>query len=246
MLSPSHDGVRVGVLTDLHVGSPHHGLDRLREIVSAMNAESPDIVLVLGDLVIHGVIGGEFVAPEPIAEALSSLRARHGVYAVLGNHDWWLDAARVAAALEAAGIEVLEDEAVAVELGGAPLWLAGVSDLWEGAHDIDAALASVPPGEPVIVFTHNPDIFPAVPAHVTLTVAGHTHGGQVALPLVGRPIVPSRYGQRYAAGHVVEDGRHLFVSTGTGTSILPVRFRVPPEIVVMTLRPAERGRPRHR
>lgn len=115
-------------------------------------------------------------------------------------------------------------------------WLAGVSDYWEGRHDITAALAAVPAGEPVIAFTHNPDIFPGVQDRVSLTLAGHTHGGQVDLPLVGPPIVPSKFGQRYASGHIVEGGRHLFVGTGTGTSILPVRFRVPPEIRVLVLR----------
>ena len=84
--------------------------------------------------------------------------------------------------------------------------------------------------------THNPDIFPDVPGRVTLTLAGHTHGGQVRLPIVWRPMVPSRFGQRFAAGLVVEGGRHLFVSTGIGTSILPVRFRVPPVITMLTLR----------
>jgi predicted MPP superfamily phosphohydrolase len=93
----------------------------------------------------------------------------------------------------------------------------------------------VPQDEPVLLLTHNPDVFPDVPARVTLTLAGHTHGGQVALPILGRPVVPSRYGQRYADGLVMEDGRALFVSSGIGTSILPVRFRVPPEIAIVTL-----------
>jgi predicted MPP superfamily phosphohydrolase len=231
----AQNDLRVAVLTDLHVGSPHHGIETLRRIVARTNALDPDVVLLLGDLVIQGVVGGSFVAPEDITRELAALSSRLGTYAVLGNHDWWLDAARVAAALRAVGVVLLEDSAASV--GG--LWLAGVSDYWEGRHDVQAALRGVPEEAPVIVFTHNPDIFPDVPAHVELTVAGHTHGGQVNLPLIGRPIVPSDYGQRYAAGHVIENGRHLFVSTGTGTSILPVRFRVPPEIVLLRLR----GRP---
>lgn len=235
-LPAEHDGVRIAVLTDLHVGSPHHGPGTLRGIVDAVNGESPDVALLLGDFVITRVIGGTFVTPEEIATVLDGLRTPHGSFAVLGNHDWWLDARRVAAALEAADITLLEDRSAAIDFGGTRLWFAGVSDLWEGAHDVEAALRDVPTDEPVIVFTHNPDIFPALPQRVTLTLAGHTHGGQVNLPVIGRPVVPSRYGQRYAAGHVVEDGRHLFVSVGTGTSILPVRFRVPPEIVILTLR----------
>lgn len=230
------DGLRIAVMGDLHVGSPHHDLPKLRAIVGEVNRGDADVVLIAGDLVIQGVLGGRFVEPEAIAHELRALRARMGVFAVLGNHDFWFDAPRVARALEAVGIRVLHDEAVSMVLGDRTLWLGGVSDLWEGEHDIAKTLAGVPRGEPVILFTHNPDIFPDVPERVALTVAGHTHGGQVNLPIVGRPIVPSRYGQRYAAGHVVEQGRHVFVSTGTGTSILPIRFRVPPEIALLTLR----------
>lgn len=233
------DGLRVAVLTDLHVGSPRNGLAHLDRVVALTNGARPDLVLIAGDLVIQGVAGGRFVAPEDIAPRLARLRAPLGIHAVLGNHDWWLDAPRVAAALADSGIRLLEDTATVVA-APAPFFLAGVSDLWEGAHDIPRALADVPDRAPVVLFTHNPDIFPDVPARVTLTVAGHTHGGQVDLPFVGPPVVPSRYGQRYAAGHIVEDGRHLFVATGVGTSILPVRFRVPPAIVILTLTAAER------
>ena len=99
----------------------------------------------------------------------------------------------------------------------------------------ESRLSQVPTNAPVIALTHNPDIFPWMPARVSLTLAGHTHGGQVNFPFFGRPIVPSGFGQRYAAGHIEEDGRHLFVTTGIGTSGLPVRFRVPPEIAVITI-----------
>jgi predicted MPP superfamily phosphohydrolase len=227
--------LRIAVLTDLHVGSFRNGLDHLDEVVSRTNAQGPDLVVLLGDFVIHGVAGGNFAAPEPGAERLGRLRTRHGVIAVLGNHDWWYDGGRVRAALERAGIRVLENEAVPLGEAGQRFWVAGLGDLWTRPVDIPGALARVPAGEPVLLLTHNPDIFPKVPARVALTLAGHTHGGQVALPLVGRPIVPSRYGQRYAYGLVVEDGRPLFVSSGIGTSIIPVRFRVPPEIAMVTL-----------
>ena len=107
---------------------------------------------------------------------------------------------------------------------------------WTGKHDVTAALAAVKhDGAPVILMTHNPDVFPHVPDRVVLTLAGHTHGGQVRLPFVGRPIVPSEFGQRFAAGHVVEGERHLFVATGLGTSIVPVRFRVSPAVTILTV-----------
>jgi hypothetical protein len=225
----------VAVLADLHTGSPFNGLEKLRAVVEMTNVSRPDLILLAGDYVIHGVKGGTFVRPELTAAELARLDPRYGTYAVLGNHDWWYDADRVAQALENEGIVLLEDRNEVIEAGDCRFALAGVSDYWEGAHDVSAALSGIDVRLPTIVFTHNPDVFPMIPDSVSLTVAGHTHGGQVNLPLLGRMIVPSVFGDRYAAGLVVENDRHLFVSTGIGTSILPVRFRVPPEISVLVL-----------
>jgi uncharacterized protein len=233
---PYEQPLRLAVLTDLHIGSPFNGLAKLREIVDRTNHEEPDVILVLGDLVIQGVFLGTFVSPEDIAMGLSRLQARSGVFGVLGNHDVWLDANRVQRALEGAGIAMLEDRAMLIETRAGALWLLGISDFWTRAHDVGAAIATVADPElPVIAFTHNPDVFPEVPSRVTVTIAGHTHGGQVRLPLLGSPVVPSKYKQRFAAGHIIEEGRHLYVATGTGTSIFPVRFRVPPAIAVLTI-----------
>jgi predicted MPP superfamily phosphohydrolase len=204
-------------------------------------AAKPDLILLAGDYVVQAVLGGHFVAPEETAKILVRLAAPMGVYAVLGNHDWWFDAKRVRHALESSGIPVLEDSSTEVARGKCRLWLVGISDFWEGAHDVKAALRGVPKSAPVLVFTHNPDIFPEIPPWVSLTIAGHTHGGQVYIPGLGRPIVPSQFGQRYAIGHIIEEGRHLFVSSGLGTSILPVRFLVPPEVSVVRISAANAG-----
>ena len=228
--------LRIAVLTDLHVGSPFNGIERLRQIVDRTNDARPDVICVLGDLVIQGVAGGHFVPPETIATELGRLRPRAGLAAVLGNHDGWLDHDRVRRALEGVGIPVVEERAARLETPAGPVWMAGISDLWTGQHDIGAALAAAgDDGAPIVLLSHNPDVFPDVPARVALTLAGHTHGGQVRLPFLGTLIVPSRFGARYAAGHIVEGGRHLYVATGTGTSILPVRFRVPPTVAVLEL-----------
>ncbi len=232
---PACRGLRVAVLADLHVGSPHSGMPKLREIVNATNAAAPDVVLLAGDYVIHGVLGGEFESPESIAQELARLDASSGVFAVLGNHDHWLDAGRTRRALEAAGIRVLDNESDRLTHDACRFWLAGIGDFGEGVHDVAAALASIPDPAPILAFTHNPDVFPILPDRISLTIAGHTHGGQVALPLLGRPIVPSLYGERFAIGSIVEADRSLFVSPGLGTSILPVRFRVPPEISLLTI-----------
>lgn len=229
--------VRIAVLSDLHVGSPHVGLDKLRTIVEKTNAEHPEMVVLLGDFVTGGPNGarwGGFVEPEHVAQELKLLRAPLGVYAVLGNHDWWYDGNRVGRALTEVGIPVLENQAVHIE---SAFWLGGIADFWTRDPDIAGTLRQVTTDDPVVLITHNPDIFPEVPQRVSLLLAAHTHGGQVKLPLIGRVIPTSRLG--YVAGEYVERGRHLFVTTGIGTSIVPVRFGVPPEIVILTLSPSK-------
>lgn len=226
---------RVAVIADLHVGSPRNGIENLRRIVRRVNREQPELILIAGDLVIDNVVGGTFVPPEEIARELGGLEAPRGVFAVLGNHDRWLSPDRVKTALETHGVSVVENRGERVALERRSAWIAGASDSWTGHPDLDAALEGAHEGEPVLLLTHNPDLFAEVPGRVSLTVAGHTHGGQVILPFVGRAITPSRFGERYAAGHIVEAGRQLFVTTGIGTSRLGVRFLVPPEIVILTL-----------
>ena len=152
------DGLRIAVLTDLHVGSPFNGPDKLARVVAETNAAGADLVLLTGDYLIKGVLGGTFVSPEEVARGLGPLRAPLGVYAVLGNHDWWVDAPRVLDALHAVGIPTLEDEARSID-GARHFWVVGVSDFWEGKHDVHRALAGVTDDAPVIVFTHNPDVF---------------------------------------------------------------------------------------
>jgi predicted MPP superfamily phosphohydrolase len=228
--------LRIAALSDVHAGAPHVDEAKLRLVVDSVNAREPDLVVLLGDYVIHGVLGGRVMSPERIAHELSRLRARHGVLAVLGNHDHWLGATRVRRAFAAAGIPLIDDRALRVDAPDGAFWVAGIPDLWTGWPNLNRLLAGVPEDAALIAITHNPDIFPYVPARVSLVLAGHTHGGQVRLPLLGAPIVPSSFGQRFARGNVVENGRHLFVTSGLGTSILPLRLGVAPEIAVVTLR----------
>ncbi|HUQ33863.1 MAG TPA: metallophosphoesterase [Pyrinomonadaceae bacterium] len=235
------ENMRVAVLSDLHVGSPYIDADKLQLIVSKVNEAEPDMVVLLGDYMSSMRLGGKVIEPEIIAENLKGLRARHGVFSVLGNHDWWYDGPRVKQALEAVGIRDLEDDVTRIERNGQAIWLAGLKDSWTNQPDVEGTLAKITDESPVIALTHNPDLFVKIPPRVILTLAGHTHGGQVNLPLVGRTRVPSEYGQRYAAGHIVENNHHLFVTTGIGTSIIPVRFRVPPEIVILNLKASAPG-----
>ncbi|WP_168356429.1 metallophosphoesterase [Lysobacter enzymogenes] len=232
------EGLRLDVVADLHTGSPHNGLDKLDDIVARLIASDAPAVLMAGDYVILSVLGGTYISADRLAPHLKPLTARKPVYAVLGNHDWWKDGGKVRAALESAGVVVLEDQARKVELGRCRLWIVGIGDKWETRHDIAGAFAGVSDDAPVVALTHNPDLFPDIPPRASLTIAGHTHGGQVQLPWLGTPVVPAQ--MRYAGGYLVEDGKSLFVSTGIGTSILPVRFGVPPEISRLRLRAAAR------
>jgi predicted MPP superfamily phosphohydrolase len=225
------DGLRVALVSDLHAGAPHVGEERIERVVAAVNARRPDLVLLLGDYIDPEVRFGSAVAPAAVAERLAALRAPLGVVAVLGNHDWHNDGPGMRAALRAAGIPVLENAA----LRAGELWVAGVEDTRYRNPDVEKALRAVPDGAPVILLSHDPDLFPRVPDRVALTVSGHLHGGQVGLPLVRRPFIPSRYGERYARGHVVEDGRQLYVTTGFGTTGWPVRLLAPPEVVILRL-----------
>jgi predicted MPP superfamily phosphohydrolase len=177
------------------------------------------------------------VAPEKIAASLKDLQAPLGVYAVLGNHDWWFNGKHVRKAFDDAGIRVIDNHALPIEKEGNRFWLVGLGDAWTGRPAVNETFAMVPAGAPTIALTHNPDLFLQLPDRDLLLLAAHTHGGQVNLPFVGRLVVPSKYGQRFAAGLVREDSKTLFVTTGIGTSIFPVRFRVPPEIVILTIRP---------
>jgi predicted MPP superfamily phosphohydrolase len=226
--------LKIAVLSDIHAGGSFIDERKLRQIVERTNQLQPDLIVICGDYISGGRSHHE-MDPEKFAPLLKDFRAPLGVYSVLGNHDWWFDGERVRRALEANGIKVLENEVATVETRGTSFWLVGLADLWTRPQRVETTIANVPAGVPLIAITHNPDIFPQLPQGVSLLLAGHTHGGQVRLPLIGTIVSVSRFGERYVSGHIVENGRHLFVTTGIGTSIYPVRFGVPPEIVLLTI-----------
>jgi uncharacterized protein len=256
--------LRVAIVADVHASEPYMPVSRIRQIVARTNALNPDVTLLLGDYVKAHHWETRPVNSRDWSDALAGLRAPLGVHAVLGNHDWWEDhtAQRdghgpiiARRELERVGIPVYENSVVRLAKNGRPFWLAGLGDQlalvgrrgkrykkFEGVDDLPVTLAKVTDDAPILLMAHEPDIFPLVPERVSLTISGHTHGGQVRL-FGYSPIVPSRYGNRYAYGHVVErEGpelskmeKHLIVSGGLGSSIMPVRFGVPPEIVMIEL-----------
>jgi predicted MPP superfamily phosphohydrolase len=225
-------GLRVAVIADLHAGAPQVDEERIERIVDRVNSECPDLVALLGDYIDTGVALAEWIAPENIAARLGRLESALGTYAVLGNHDWAHAGERMGQSLRDAGITLLENQAVAV----GDFWIAGLGDLLKRTADLEGTLAQVPSGVPVMLLSHNPDVFPRVPASVALTLSGHTHGAQVDIPVLRDVLTPSRFGAHYTGGHIEEGGRHLYVSDGIGTSRLPVRFRAKPELPVIELR----------
>lgn len=241
--------LRIVVLADVHAVEPWMPASRIGAIVAEANQLGGDIIVLLGDYV--SGIGERFrigrVRATEWSPPLAGLSAPLGVHAIMGNHDWWSDLDAAKGALTAAGIAVYQNRAV--RMGGAvPFWLAGTDSLlahplgggrFRGADDLPGTLEQITDDAPTVLLAHEPDMFVDVPDRFALTLSGHTHGGQVALPFLGRPVVPSAYGQRFAYGHVQEDGRDLVVSGGLGCSIIPVRFGVPPEITVVTLRRAD-------
>ncbi|RWC49109.1 MAG: metallophosphoesterase [Mesorhizobium sp.] len=246
--------LRIVALADIHACRPWMTPERIASIVEDANALQPDVIVLLGDYIAGMPLVTDRVTPSQWASALSGLKAPLGVLSILGNHDWWADgfSQRAGAgptiarkALEKVGIPVLENDVVRLQKDGHGVWVAGLADQlallptrdragFTGLDDLDGTLAKVNDASPVILLAHEPDIFPTVPWRVSLTLSGHTHGGQIRL-FGYSPVVPSRFGNRYAYGHVIENDRNLIVSGGLGFSILPVRFGIRPEILSIEL-----------
>jgi predicted MPP superfamily phosphohydrolase len=235
--------LRVGVIADIHSGAPHMSVARLESIVAQMNSEQPDIVLLLGDFAGHH----EPASTRSDAEKsqvmsglppLAKLRAPLGVWAVLGNHDWWYDGPAIEAGLRAAGVKVLENTRERIERPGGAFWLGGLADYdsKRAQPSYGETLKDLPEGDPVIVMSHWPDAFATAPDRVFMTFAGHSHCGQVNLPVFGRLMHASAGAEKWPCGLYDERGHKLYVSGGVGVSIIPVRFNQPPEIAVVTLR----------
>lgn len=250
--NPKLDNFKIVLISDVHGGSNFVDEARIREVVTLANAQNADLIVLLGDYVSQKSNHIDLKMPmATIADNLRGLNAKHGVFAILGNHDNWYDEKIPRAEFERVGYKVLENEAVVVTRNDANLVILGLPDAlkiraWQKYSDnAKAALSKINASGDILVLSHNPDIFPIINSSnpisddFRLLLAGHTHGGQVNFPYFGALVVPSDYGQKYARGHVVENGKHLFVTSGIGMSVFPVRFRVPPEISVVNVRAAD-------
>ncbi len=219
----------VALIADLHIGSPYIDIEYVQRLVERTNAEHPDLVLLLGDYDINGIKGGNKVDVGEWAPVLGQLEAPLGVHAVLGNHDWWNDEVRIAQAMRDAGIHVDDNDSEQINCGSEKLWLVGLGDTLTGNDDIRRALRRVPKDAPILAFAHEPDVVQQLKARSGLVVAGHTHGGQVRLPFLTDQVVDGPW----LEGHYTVNYMDLFVTSGIGTSILPIRFRVPPEVAIL-------------
>lgn len=246
--------LRMVMIADLHAGAPQMDESRVQAICDRAMGLGGDLVVLMGDYRASHRFQTREVPIEAIAPILAGLKAPLGVHAVLGNHDWWDDEEAQARrapgpihttrVLEAQGIPVLANRAVRLGQGAGAFWLAGLDS--QAAYrrrsglpafrvaDLPGTLAQVTDAAPVILLAHEPDVFAKANDRVALQLSGHTHGGQIRL-FGWAPVVPSRYGNRYAWGHIIEEGRDLVVSGGLGCSGLPLRLGIPPEITVVDL-----------
>lgn len=225
------DGFRIVQLSDIH-HSRFTSREQIERAVRTATSLQPDIVALTGDY-----ISKEREYAAPCAELLGKLRARHGVFAVLGNHDHWTDAALITDLFRAEGITVLINQGMRFEKNDAAFWLAGVDDTMVGMDDLPLALAGSREDEMKLLLAHNPIILRrAAREGVDLVLSGHTHGGQVSLRsekgASGRPR------RRPLKGLAHQDETQIYVSRGLGTVVLPVRFGCPPEVSLLELRTA--------
>lgn len=230
--------MRVVLISDLHVAGPDTPPSRIARIVAQINALQPDLVLIAGDIEQERTISTRIYDADDASAPLAGLRARYGTVAVLGNHDY-SDAGTtdLPPRLAANGVTLLRNQA----LRRGPLTIAGADDLYHGKFRLGRLVhaAHALPG-PTLVLSHTPDVAPVLPPDLPLVLAGHTHCGQIAPPLIGPLKTASRYGHRYACGLIREPGRDVLVTAGIGTSGVPLRIGAVPDLWLLTVDGAAR------
>lgn len=237
-LPPALDGLKICLISDLHYKDPDADDPLLARVVDAIDRETPDLVLMPGDF-----IDSDERMMAPLLHRLSGLRARHGVFASLGNHDGWnADVQRVSRQFERAGFAMLHNRHSRIRIGGESLYLAGSDFVWGGKPDPQAMTRGIPADAPLVALVHEPDFFDRMTRHrrIDLQVSGHTHGGQCRVPVLGIAPVKPLWGRKYIHGRFQREDSNLFVTRGVGTTGLRVRFACPPELAVLTLRSGRR------
>lgn len=233
--SENLNGFKIVAISDVHGGSNYVTEEKLKTLVATANEQNPDLIVLLGDYVSQiGRRGSDLKMPSrTVAANLKGLRAKYGVYAVIGNHDWWYDEEKISAEFEEAGIRVLENEIERIPVGEETINLWGIEDYWKKRTVPTAPLDVLPERKNIIAITHNPDSLLKTPQEIAVMFAGHSHGGQVKFPFYGA--IAFVNDRRFMAGHAEVDGKNVFVTTGVGCSGPQIRFRVPPEIAVINI-----------
>jgi predicted MPP superfamily phosphohydrolase len=230
-LPKKFDGFRIVQLSDIH-HSPFTGMKHIKRAFDMANDLAPDMIALTGDYISHD----DHYIP-PVVEAMGKLRAKHGVYGVMGNHDHWTDGDLISDMMKSEGIRVLNNEGFRLEVDGAFIWLAGVDDLLAGLTDLPAALKGARKKEMKLLLAHNPSIIRmAEPAGIDLMLSGHTHGGQIRLRETKESILFPRRRRRLSSGLHREGDTQIYITRGIGTVVLPMRYGCPPEVSVIELK----------
>jgi predicted MPP superfamily phosphohydrolase len=232
-LDARFDGYTIAQLSDLHIGA-FHPLWWGKRWARAANASTADLVVVTGDMVTSGV-----AFHEDIAELIGELRAKDGVYVIMGNHDYFGEGEPLVSLLRGRKVQVLRNQGVTFERDGAKLFLAGIDDAWTKRANLDLALAERPAGVPTVLLAHDPERFGSAVDHkVDVVLSGHTHGGQIALPFFGRLVNASKLAHEFHIGVYERGDSTLYVHGGLGTTGPPIRLGVAPSIALIRLRAA--------
>jgi uncharacterized protein len=232
------DGFSIALLSDFHY-DPYFCVHPLRAAIKLVNDLRPDLIVLAGDFVSVPWFGDPEAgasAAEPCAHLLSQMKAPHGLWAVMGNHDAFTDPDRVTASLRSVGIQVLANESIPIERDGTRFWLGGVDDVLNKTADMHATLHKIPADEPTVLLVHEPDYADEVARFpVDLQLSGHTHGGQVRLPFV-HPLFLPDLARKYVWGLYRIGDLTLYTNPGLGTVNVPIRFNCPPEVTLLRLR----------
>ncbi len=234
-LPPSLDGLKIAQLTDLHF---RPGVDDglIAKTVAASNQEAPDLVVLTGDYIVH-----DRMALQPMIELLKPLHAKHGLFAVLGNHDgWYAGESTVRQQMRHTNFDFLCNDGTRLHIQGDSFFIAGTDSVWSGHANPKAAFRGRKGNDPALALIHEPDFFDTIQQDHRdfVQLSGHTHGGQCAVPFFGYAPITPKYGERYLYGHFERPNASLFVSRGLGTTGIRVRFGCMPELAILTMKAA--------
>lgn len=228
------DGLKIVVAGDIHAAGYFYEDWRIEKIVDEINAQNPDLVIMLGDYVNGAVYQSSYELAQ-FSKRLSNIKAPYGVYTILGNHDYLYGIEKIRKMLNKAGINIVENSNVKITTNDGEFYIAGIADAYEASYSFSEAMKGIPKGSSVIFLSHTPQVFREIPKEVAIMISGHTHGGQVRLPLLGAVLSNTHERDKLISGYYSIEGKHVYVSRGLGTSRVPIRFMCPPSITVMNV-----------